>query len=100
MSHCFPLFRYLSERGLANGHGPAQFPPAYGPTERDFIYKTFSLDGWAGRSGHDAPMIAYDALLGAGDSWDELCGRAMFHGGELKAKANPIFLGGGNPIFF
>ncbi|XP_066484326.1 ADP-ribosylhydrolase ARH1-like [Tiliqua scincoides] len=73
---------YLSERGLADGRGPARFPPAYGPTERDGIYKTFSLDGWAGRSGHDAPMIAYDALLGAGDSWDELCGRAMFHGGD------------------
>ncbi|KAH0626577.1 hypothetical protein JD844_001639, partial [Phrynosoma platyrhinos] len=71
---------YLSERGLADGQGPAQFPPAYSPAERDVIYKTFSLDGWAGRSGHDAPMIAYDALLGAGDKWDELCSRAMFHG--------------------
>uniref|UniRef100_A0A8D2INB7 ADP-ribosylarginine hydrolase n=1 Tax=Varanus komodoensis TaxID=61221 RepID=A0A8D2INB7_VARKO len=73
---------YLSERGLADGHGPAHFPPAYGPAERDVIYKSFSLDGWAGRSGHDAPMIAYDALLAAGDSWEELCSRAMFHGGD------------------
>ncbi|XP_042333240.1 protein ADP-ribosylarginine hydrolase-like isoform X2 [Sceloporus undulatus] len=73
---------YLSERGLADGQGPAQFPPAYSPADRDVIYKTFSLDGWAGRSGHDAPMIAYDALLGAGDKWDELCSRAMFHGGD------------------
>ncbi|XP_062993631.1 ADP-ribosylhydrolase ARH1-like [Elgaria multicarinata webbii] len=74
--------RYLSERGVADGQGPAQFPPDYNPTERDAIYKTFSLEGWAGQSGHDAPMIAYDALLGAGDSWEELCGRAMFHGGD------------------
>ncbi|KAL8176864.1 UNVERIFIED_CONTAM: hypothetical protein K2H54_039549 [Gekko kuhli] len=73
---------YLSERGLSSGQGPARFPPAYGPAERDVIYKTFSLDGWAGRSGHDAPMIAYDALLSAGDSWEELCSRAMFHGGD------------------
>lgn len=78
------LFRYLSERGLVDGQGPARFPPAYGPTERDTIYKTFSLDGWAGRSGHDAPMIAYDALLRAGNSWEELCGHAMFHGGESR----------------
>lgn len=28
-------------------------------------------------------MIAYDALLGAGNNWTELCHRAMFHGGEI-----------------
>ncbi|CAM2114855.1 unnamed protein product [Caretta caretta] len=72
---------YLAERGLAEGHGP-RGPPRYGPAERDGIYQTFSLEGWAGRSGHDAPMIAYDALLGSGDRWDELCSRAMFHGGD------------------
>ncbi|XP_053121082.1 ADP-ribosylhydrolase ARH1-like isoform X2 [Hemicordylus capensis] len=73
---------YLSDRGLADGRGPARFPPAYSPAERDVIYKTFSLDGWAGRSGHDAPMIAYNALLSAGDSWEKLCSHAMFHGGD------------------
>uniref|UniRef100_A0A1W7RJJ9 ADP-ribosylarginine hydrolase n=1 Tax=Agkistrodon contortrix contortrix TaxID=8713 RepID=A0A1W7RJJ9_AGKCO len=73
---------YLSERGLSDGRGPVRFPAAYGPAERDVIYKTFSLDGWAGRSGHDAPMIAYDALLGAGSSWEQLCGWSMFHGGD------------------
>nr|XP_028559894.1 protein ADP-ribosylarginine hydrolase-like isoform X2 [Podarcis muralis] len=73
---------YLSERGLATGQGPCLFPAAYSPAERDVIYKTFSLDGWAGRSGHDAPMIAYDALLGAGEKWEELCSRSMFHGGD------------------
>ena len=35
----------------------------------------YSLDGWAGRSGHDAPMIAYDALLAAKNDWAELCSR-------------------------
>uniref|UniRef100_A0A8D0LAT4 ADP-ribosylarginine hydrolase n=1 Tax=Sphenodon punctatus TaxID=8508 RepID=A0A8D0LAT4_SPHPU len=73
---------YLSERGLSDGQGPARFPAPYSPEERDAIYKSFSLDGWAGRSGHDAPMIAYDALLAAGSSWEELCSRAMFHGGD------------------
>lgn len=34
-----------------------------------------SLDGWAGRSGHDAPMIAYDALMAAKKNWAQLCSR-------------------------
>lgn len=46
------------------------------------MYKRWSSEGRAGRRGHDAPMIAYDALLGAGSDWAELCKRAMFHGGE------------------
>ncbi|KAG8521151.1 [Protein ADP-ribosylarginine] hydrolase-like protein 1 [Galemys pyrenaicus] len=48
-------------------------------------YRKWSSEGRAGRRGHDAPMIAYDALLGAGGSWTELCQRAMFHGGESGA---------------
>ncbi|XP_006010000.1 ADP-ribosylarginine hydrolase [Latimeria chalumnae] len=73
---------YLTERGILEGKGVPQFPSPYGPEQRDEVYKTFSLDGWAGRSGHDAPMIAYDALLAAGASWEELCSRSMFHGGD------------------
>ncbi len=46
------------------------------------MYKRWSSEGCPGRRGHDAPMIAYDALLGAGSSWEELCKRAMFHGGQ------------------
>lgn len=45
-------------------------------------YKRWSSEGRAGRRGHDAPMIAYDALLAAGGDWTELCKRSMFHGGE------------------
>ncbi|KAM8962466.1 ADP-ribosylhydrolase ARH1-like [Pelodytes ibericus] len=74
--------RYLSERGLLQESGTPVFPFTYGAVERDTEYTRWSLDGWAGRSGHDAPIIAYDALLGAGDSWQELCYRAMFHGGD------------------
>lgn len=81
-----PPRRYLAERGLATGSGPARFPEPYGPAERDVAYTALSLDGWAGRSGHDAPMIAYDALLGAGASWDQLCARAAFHGGEWRSR--------------
>lgn len=58
------------------------WPANYGPAERDEVYKTFSLAGWPGRSGHDAPMIALDALLGSGSDWEELMSRAAFHGGE------------------
>ncbi|XP_075035115.1 ADP-ribosylhydrolase ARH1-like [Mixophyes fleayi] len=74
--------RYLTERGLLQGSGPVVFPSLYGAAERDLEYGRWSLDGWPGRSGHDAPMIAYDALLGAGSSWEELCRRSMFHGGD------------------
>uniref|UniRef100_A0A674HYE8 Inactive ADP-ribosyltransferase ARH2 n=1 Tax=Terrapene triunguis TaxID=2587831 RepID=A0A674HYE8_9SAUR len=45
----------------------------------------WSSEGRGGRRGHDAPMIAYDALLGCGGDWTELCNRAMFHGGESAA---------------
>lgn len=45
-------------------------------------YKSWSSEGRGGHSGHDAPMIAYDALLAAGSDWGELCKQAMFHGGE------------------
>lgn len=48
-------------------------------------YKKWSSEGRGGRRGHDAPMIAYDALLGAGNNWTELCQRAMFHGGKMPS---------------
>lgn len=64
------------------------WPSSYGPAERDEAYKTFSLSGWAGRSGHDAPMIALDALLGAGSDWEELMNRAGFHGGQRFNQQN------------
>ena len=52
------------------------------PEERDAEYVRWALGGWAGRSGHDAPMVALEALLAAGDSWEELCARAVLHGGD------------------
>lgn len=50
----------------------------------------FSFSGWGGSSGHDAPMIAYDAFLFAhkckleknGEAWVNLCNKGMFHGGD------------------
>uniref|UniRef100_A0A3Q1FZF9 ADP-ribosylarginine hydrolase n=1 Tax=Acanthochromis polyacanthus TaxID=80966 RepID=A0A3Q1FZF9_9TELE len=71
---------YLDLRGLSNGVGPVIWPSSYGPAERDEAYKSFSWSGWGGSSGHDAPMIALDALLGAGPDWEELMSRGAFHG--------------------
>ncbi|KAI4898527.1 hypothetical protein NFI96_027909, partial [Prochilodus magdalenae] len=78
---------YLELRGLSSGTGPVTWPDKYGPSERDEAYKSFSFSGWAGRSGHDAPMIALDALLGAGSNWEELMSRAGFHGGDCDSTA-------------
>ncbi|XP_046855156.1 protein ADP-ribosylarginine hydrolase-like [Xenia sp. Carnegie-2017] len=58
------------------------FPVTYNIPERDAFYKSVSYAGWGGSSGHDAPMIAYDALMMAKDSWFQLCSCSMFHGGD------------------
>ncbi|KAI7796748.1 putative Protein ADP-ribosylarginine hydrolase-like [Triplophysa rosa] len=78
---------YLDLRELSSGTGPVNLPDQYGPAERDKAYKSFSLSGWAGRSGHDAPMIALDAILGAGSNWEELMSRAGLHGGDSDSTA-------------
>ncbi|XP_014812420.1 PREDICTED: protein ADP-ribosylarginine hydrolase-like [Calidris pugnax] len=74
--------RYLESRGLLEGGGPPKVPPLPSPAERDAVYLGWALDGWAGRSGHDAPMVALEALLAAGSSWEDLCARGVLHGGD------------------
>ncbi|XP_065609837.1 ADP-ribosylhydrolase ARH1-like isoform X2 [Cyrtonyx montezumae] len=74
--------RYAESRGLLEGCGPPRVPALPTPEERDAEYARWALQGWAGRSGHDAPMVALEALLAAGDSWEELCARAVLHGGD------------------
>ncbi|CAO2611503.1 Inactive ADP-ribosyltransferase ARH2 [Lemmus lemmus] len=77
---------YLEERKISEEtENKATFPGNYDAEERDKTYKKWSSEGRGGRRGHDAPMIAYDALLGAGNNWTELCQRAMFHRGESGA---------------
>ncbi|KAM5180640.1 inactive ADP-ribosyltransferase ARH2 [Mantella aurantiaca] len=77
---------YLEEREIEEDDmTKPNFPDQYDADERDKTYKKWSSEGRGGRRGHDAPMIAYDALLGAGGDWKELCSRAMFHGGESGA---------------
>ncbi|KAF5892113.1 protein ADP-ribosylarginine hydrolase-like [Clarias magur] len=79
--------KYLELRGLSSGTGPAVFPEVYTPAVRDEVYKSFSWSGWGGSSGHDAPMIALDSLLGAGSDWEELMSRGGFHGGDSDSTA-------------
>ncbi|XP_007572813.1 protein ADP-ribosylarginine hydrolase-like isoform X1 [Poecilia formosa] len=79
--------RYLDLRGISDGKGPVTWPDPYGVAERDKAYTSFSLSGWGGSCGHDAPMIALDALLGAGSDWEELMNRAAFHGGDNDSTA-------------
>ncbi|XP_010086110.1 PREDICTED: [Protein ADP-ribosylarginine] hydrolase-like, partial [Pterocles gutturalis] len=74
--------RYLESRGLLEGHGSPQVPSLPSPAERDAAYLGWALDGWAGRSGHDAPMVALEALLAAGGCWEDLCARGVLHGGD------------------
>jgi len=74
--------KYLSLRNLETGLTEAIFPENYGVKERDAFYKSVSFSGWGGSSGHDAPMIAYDALLAAGGDWKKLCHHGMLHGGD------------------
>jgi ADP-ribosylarginine hydrolase len=76
--------KYLELRGITDGKSSAKFPKKFGVKERDAFYSSIGhmRGGFGGKSGHDAPMIAYDSLLGYDGSWPDLCNRAMFHGGD------------------
>ncbi|XP_063070779.1 ADP-ribosylhydrolase ARH1-like [Engraulis encrasicolus] len=79
--------KYLETRGILDGTGKPQFPEPYGVAEREQFYSSVSFKGTGGASGHDAPMIAYDGLLRAGDSWTELANHTFFHGGDSDSTA-------------
>ena len=76
--------RYLTTRQLINGDS-VYFEENYGIKERDAFYKSLSFAGWGGSSGHDAPMIAYDAFLFAKDNWITLCHHGMLHSGDYDS---------------
>lgn len=78
--------KYLETRGISDGLSPPSFPTHYGVKERDNFYRSVSWSGWGGSSGHDAPMIAYDAFLGS-KSWVDLAHRGFFHGGDSDSTA-------------
>ena len=58
------------------------FPQKFGVKERDIFYKEISANGYGGSCGHDSVIIAYDSLLGCNRNWEELCLRAVLHGGD------------------
>ena len=90
---------YLKKRKIEDGMSEPVFD--YNDTSvkaRDAFYKELSFDGTGGASGHDAPMIAYEALLGSQKSntidakpthkmrqWVKLCKRGMLHGGNSNS---------------
>uniref|UniRef100_A0A2K5QBY4 ADP-ribosylhydrolase ARH1 n=1 Tax=Cebus imitator TaxID=2715852 RepID=A0A2K5QBY4_CEBIM len=78
---------YLKLRGILDGKSAPTFLEPFGVKERDQFNTSVSYSGWGGSSGHDVAMIAYDALLAAGDSWKELAHRAFFHGGDSDSTA-------------
>uniref|UniRef100_A0A672TUI6 Inactive ADP-ribosyltransferase ARH2 n=1 Tax=Strigops habroptila TaxID=2489341 RepID=A0A672TUI6_STRHB len=79
-------YSYLAgEKPLCRSHVPHFQCPTLTPPSLPQTYRRWSSEGRGGRRGHDAPMIAYDALLGCGGDWTELCNRSMFHGGESAA---------------
>ncbi|MBN3283142.1 ADPRH hydrolase, partial [Polyodon spathula] len=61
---------YLNEREILDGKSQAKFPPKEWSSSR-----------------HDAPMIAYNAILRAGSSWVSLAHHAFFHGGDRDSTA-------------
>ncbi|CAH2306090.1 ADP-ribosylarginine hydrolase [Pelobates cultripes] len=77
----------LESWGILDGKSPPTFPEKYDLKERDQFYKDISYSGRGGASGHNAPIIAYDAILGAGKNWTELTHRAFFHGGDSDSTA-------------
>ena len=82
---------YLALRQLTSGKTDAVFEDhdVNSVKERDAFYKSLSYSGTGGASGHDAPIIAYEALLNTwrpgGDKrrqWIDLCEHSMLHGGD------------------
>ncbi|KAJ4455019.1 putative ADP-ribosylarginine hydrolase [Paratrimastix pyriformis] len=74
---------YLTLRHLADpGQTEPVFPEPFDFRERDEFYASLACGHVGGASGHDATIIAYDALLGCQGNWDELVRRACIHGGD------------------
>ncbi|XP_048784539.1 LOW QUALITY PROTEIN: ADP-ribosylhydrolase ARH1-like [Lagopus muta] len=74
--------RYLDSRGLLPGRGPPPRSLPADPRGSRCRIPALGAGRLAGRSGHDAPMVALEALLAAGGSWEELAPRAVLHGGD------------------
>jgi len=77
----------LTERDLKRPDATeAKYPEGFkddiNVREKFYAAKTFSFSGWAGSSGHDAVMLAYDALVGVGNDWNKFLYWGALHGGD------------------
>ncbi|KAF0975960.1 hypothetical protein FDP41_005287 [Naegleria fowleri] len=60
-----------------------QFPKEYGIQERDDFYRKWSFSGWAGASGDDSCIIAYDSILFAGpNNYEVMMLHSALHAGD------------------
>lgn len=72
----------MKDRKIDVPNSIPSFPQNYGVQQRDDYYAVISRGGWPGALGVDSVIIAYDALLGSKDNWEELCLRAALHCGD------------------
>jgi ADP-ribosylarginine hydrolase len=79
-------YYFLEQRGLNRPDATqAVFPKGFveDVKVRDTFYtKKLSYSGWAGSSGHDAVLIAYDALIGSQGDWLKFLYWGVLHGGD------------------
>ncbi|KAL9645374.1 hypothetical protein ABK040_002573 [Willaertia magna] len=63
-----------------------KFPKNYGVEERDEYYTQYSFAGFAGGSGDDSCIIAYDAILCAGqNNYETMMLNGALHGGDCDS---------------
>lgn len=79
--------KYIKERNLSEDPEISGIEPIFPENYNDILVrekfiKSVSYSGWGGSSGHDSVIIAYDALLSSNQDWNEVCKRAMLHGGD------------------
>uniref|UniRef100_UPI00398ED1EC uncharacterized protein isoform X2 n=1 Tax=Pristiophorus japonicus TaxID=55135 RepID=UPI00398ED1EC len=77
---------YLQLRGIEkDGCDDAMFPKIYDIEELNKLYRRWRSESSGNNKGLETTLIAYDALLFAGNDWKKLCYSAMFHWGESDA---------------
>ncbi|XP_033102763.1 protein ADP-ribosylarginine hydrolase-like [Anneissia japonica] len=79
---------YLKVRQITDGESKPKFPKKYGLKERVILFQNFAGTKVPGAHGYDATIIAYDAILSSGNSWEDLCKNAVFHGGAGHASGS------------
>ncbi|XP_067898439.1 uncharacterized protein [Heterodontus francisci] len=77
---------YLQLRRIEkDGYDNAMFPRIYDIEEQNKLYRRWRSESSGKSKGVETTLIAYDALLFAGNDWKKLCYSAMFQWGESDA---------------